>query len=765
MRTSRLGVGTALFFALCIFLCTETFAVNQAPTATITAPPTGALYSMPATVTFNASATDPDGTVASVQYFNGTTAISPSVSTSPYAFTWTPSAAGTYSITAKATDNLGKVGAASPAVQVRVVNLTTVISSPANNAALSVDQEVAVSGTFTGPATTTTVIVTGTAGHSVLAGISGNSFSASVPIKRGLLPIEVQVARADGTAEIATVNVNGVTRPVALMLEPANCGPYAPGSSILIKADVFTEFGTITKVEYFSDGVSLGLVTTAPYEKSVVLPPGTHVVSAVATNSFGMTGDASGRSVQVLATNSPPSVTLSSPANGTRYSPPATISFAATASDSDGSVRLVEFLSNGAVVGSSTTSPYQFTLTNVAAGTYDLAARATDNSNATTMSASVRVLVNSAPTVQITSPAQGAALDTPANTTITASATDADGRVVQVQFFVDGVLLGTSNAAPYSVPWSGVGPGVYTLTAIASDDSGASATSAAVTVRVAVHTDPGETIVYLHNDFAGNAIAGTDTAGQPVWRENYRPYGERTRKESDSNRQWFSGKTEDPETGYLYLGARYYDPVVGRFLASDPKAFDEVTLHSFNRYSYANNNPYRFVDLDGRQAFFAGQALQALRPPPSGPTQLATGPIGKPTEAEKLRALEGFSSPGVSFGTPALNTGDLLNFILGGIPLVVYDRGWNLIFNTSESSDGKRFSKDKEALVDMAQADKRKGITKEDMQAYKELNGQLPDPFPESKVRGPESHSSGSPQAQELHGHVGPVDHIPIKTE
>jgi hypothetical protein len=80
----------------------------------------------------------------------------------------------------------------------------------------------------------------------------------------------------------------------------------------------------------------------------------------------------------------------------------------------------------------------------------------------------------------------------------------------------------------------------------------------------------------------------------------------------------------------------------------------------------------------------------------------------------------------------------------------------------------KVFSKGKQALVDMAKADKAAGgITRGDMKAYKELNEGLPDPFPADKVRGPETHPLRTPQSkpgpgQLPHGHVGPIDHIPI---
>jgi hypothetical protein len=91
---------------------------------------------------------------------------------------------------------------------------------------------------------------------------------------------------------------------------------------------------------------------------------------------------------------------------------------------------------------------------------------------------------------------------------------------------------------------------------------------------------------------------------------------------------------------------------------------------------------------------------------------------------------------------------------------VGYDGRAGCAFAAKDAS--KVFSKEKQALVDMANADKRTGMTKADMEAYKELNKQLPDPFPANKVRGPEAHPSPSPHSQQPHGHVGPIDYIPM---
>lgn len=133
-------------------------------------------------------------------------------------------------------------------------------------------------------------------------------------------------------------------------------------------------------------------------------------------------------------------------------------------------------------------------------------------------------------------------------------------------------------------------------------------------------------VTYFHNDLSGSPQLATNAAGAVVWKENYRPYGERINNPAGSNannKLWFAGKPFDAATGLSYMGARYYDPVLGRFVGTDPKGFDEGNIHSFNRYAYANNNPYKFVDPDGKSALVAtgvgilaiGGAYYALAPP------------------------------------------------------------------------------------------------------------------------------------------------------
>jgi RHS repeat-associated protein len=116
-----------------------------------------------------------------------------------------------------------------------------------------------------------------------------------------------------------------------------------------------------------------------------------------------------------------------------------------------------------------------------------------------------------------------------------------------------------------------------------------------------------ETVIYYHNDALGSPIAATNAEGQVVWREQYEPYGKRLVNEPKSrNSLWYTGKPEEEALGLSYFGARWYAPGLGRFMGMDPVEAQAENLHSFNRYAYANNNPYKFVDPDGNSPLDIG---------------------------------------------------------------------------------------------------------------------------------------------------------------
>ncbi|WP_434559389.1 RHS repeat-associated core domain-containing protein [Pseudomonas sp. R1-6] len=120
-----------------------------------------------------------------------------------------------------------------------------------------------------------------------------------------------------------------------------------------------------------------------------------------------------------------------------------------------------------------------------------------------------------------------------------------------------------------------------------------------------------DTVTYFHNDISGSPLAATDATGELLWKENYKPYGDKLNRSatSNSNKIGYHGKVHDDSTGLSYMGARYYDPVVGRFMGVDPVDFQTDNLHSFNRYAYTNNNPYKYVDPNGRYAYLVAPIM------------------------------------------------------------------------------------------------------------------------------------------------------------
>ena len=102
------------------------------------------------------------------------------------------------------------------------------------------------------------------------------------------------------------------------------------------------------------------------------------------TNNLGANATVSG--VFFDPVSAPPTVSLTSPANNATFTAPATVPLAATASDSDGTVTLVEFFQGATKIGEDATAPYSLSWSNVTAGPYTLTAKATDSGGATTTS-------------------------------------------------------------------------------------------------------------------------------------------------------------------------------------------------------------------------------------------------------------------------------------------------------------------------------------------------------------------------------------------
>ncbi|WP_017931467.1 RHS repeat domain-containing protein [Robiginitomaculum antarcticum] len=290
-------------------------------------------------------------------------------------------------------------------------------------------------------------------------------------------------------------------------------------------------------------------------------------------------------------------------------------------------------------------------------------------------------------------------------------------------------------------------------------------------VSAKIHRQPSDltapVIEYTHTDHLGSPVAGTDSAGNVAWRERYTPYGEKLLNPTAlDNQAAFTGHIYDAPTGLTYMQARYYDPNIGRFLSIDPVGVTPSTPGMFNRYSYVGNDPINAIDPDGRQVC---SSCRFMRPRPRD-EKLQENVQKASVKAGSVAGAVGGTvadfTPGVGDAKGAIEFSENPTLV-GGAAVVV---GVVPIVGDLAGKGLKavaRHSSEKRALTAMAKMDKKTGgITEGDMSAYKQLNSELPDPYPTNTVRGPESHPTASaPTSQQPHGHVGPVDHIPIKPE
>jgi len=114
---------------------------------------------------------------------------------------------------------------------------------------------------------------------------------------------------------------------------------------------------------------------------------------------------------------------------------------------------------------------------------------------------------------------------------------------------------------------------------------------------------------YLHDNLGGIQSV-LDDKGNVVCTNDYLPYGEERNGDcmnKDEEDYGFTGKEKDEETGLMYYGARYYDPVIGRFTSMDPWEGDLKDPQTLNKYSYARNNPIFFIDPTGMYIMKTGE--------------------------------------------------------------------------------------------------------------------------------------------------------------
>ena len=272
--------------------------------------------------------------------------------------------------------------------------------------------------------------------------------------------------------------------PVIQITSPTNGSTYIEGDTV----QLFSGLSGATsnaRVEFYINNVYIGSDSTAPYQFTWISSAGTHLLSTKAV--FGLCNDVTSVPVQIVVKkNTPPVVQLTAPLPSNPYFSNLPVHLAATAADSDGVVRHVDFYMNDIFIGRDETTPYEFNWKSNP-GSYTINAKVTDDKGSQSLSAPVAIQVyppvNSPPVITILSPQSGDHFFLGSPVPVKASATDSDGYIAFVEFFVNNISIGIDDTAPYEISWTG-GIGVHTITAKATDDLCVSSFSDTIPISV-----------------------------------------------------------------------------------------------------------------------------------------------------------------------------------------------------------------------------------------------------------------------------------------
>ena len=277
---------------------------------------------------------------------------------------------------------------------------------------------------------------------------------------------------ASQTAQnIVTVTVDNVDSPPTVSTTSPTNGSFVSGT-IAITASASDDKG-VSKVEFYIDTTLLATDTVAPYEYSwntTTASDGSHTIKAIATDTASQTAQ---NTVTVTVDNvdSPPTVSITSPTNGSFVS--GTINITASASDDKG-VSKVEFYIDTTLLATDSVAPYQYSwnTTTASDGSHAIKAVATDTASQTAQNTVTVTVDNTGPVVAVVEPAEGATV----SGTITIKASVTEANIDNVKYQIDGgSLAAMTYSAPYwQASWNstGVGNGAHTVTVRATDRVG-----------------------------------------------------------------------------------------------------------------------------------------------------------------------------------------------------------------------------------------------------------------------------------------------------
>jgi YD repeat-containing protein len=428
---------------------------NNAPTVSLTSPTNQAVLPAPANITINATAADNDGGVSKVEFFQGSTKLGEDM-TSPYSFTWNNVSVGGYSITARATDSDGATATSSS------VNITisTGITGKLTKAGTTTPIAGATIQVYQGSTLVNTGTTNSTGDYSVLGLAVGDytiEASASGYVKQARYGVTVNETAA------TTANFSLKAWVDTVWIEDA-----LPTGAVAAGDESWTWISS--NPPPFSG--------TSAHQSSIATASRYHGFSGATSTLTVNTGDVLFAYVYLDPVNTPSEVML-------QWNDGAWLQNAYWGADliaaSLGKVRIGDLPATGGWARLEVPASQLGFEGKVMKGmrfkvyggrvTWDRAGKA-------------GLPANSAPTINITSPANQAMFSPPANITINAAAADSDGNISKVEFFEGTTELCETTISPYSCVWNNASVGSYSITARATDNEGAVVTSNPINISV-----------------------------------------------------------------------------------------------------------------------------------------------------------------------------------------------------------------------------------------------------------------------------------------
>ncbi|MES2923539.1 MAG: Ig-like domain-containing protein [Verrucomicrobiota bacterium] len=537
-----------------------TTAAASAPVVTLTDPATGSTVALPATIEITADATDADGTIARVEFYNGGTKLGEDSSV-PYSFTWNGAISGTYSLTATAVDNENRA-TLSNVVSITVTNPANIapsvaITAPANGSSVVANTAV----TLTSTAADTDGIITKVEFY-LAATKLGEDLTAPFSFNWAGGPVGSFTFTA-----VATDNDGGVTTssPINIFATPA--GPFLNGYAQGFDADLGTA-GTVPPSAWTiwngtpssANGTWTDAIPTFGGANTVANSVGTMVLSTAALTvssaptanaNNGYNAAAPGDTANRMLATAPTStngVALQLELTNTGVEAITKLSMAyeirrflavTTANELPGywlfysqddgaSWSNASAFNTSISTGGTVQVPNTVGVTNVPATVISLASPwyvgstlrfrwVDDNAVATSPDQIVGLdnvsilatetipVIGMAPTVALTAPASNASFYNlpPSPISIEADAGDSDGAITKVEFYRGTTKLGEDTTEPYAYAWNGAPVGSHSLSARATDSDGNVVSSAARVITVLL--TPGSSGPMLRSPYLNQA--------------------------------------------------------------------------------------------------------------------------------------------------------------------------------------------------------------------------------------------------------------------